>query len=1298
MTPTPAFPRPRARFDLPPPPDDLLQTPAPRNNFTENEDLVTPHTRRRSFLLSVINSTARPRIKMGTPHPHKLAPVTPSVAGSTPRTESGESASTASSGSGSAAAPAVRAPFPNVGLTPRPKAQVGRRLSHPLSQAISASSSGSNRKPWGTPAHLNSPYDGANDKASFVSTASSHDLTTHHRVNTSFDPSMGFGSAAQGHGVGRFNANKLNNYLHSLNRRLQEENENLLARMRDMEEEKFVALEVNETGSADGTSSRRSSGVHRRLSVGGALGNVQEDIAEAWLEEKAELEEMVEGFKDEAEKYLLEKEELEKQLELEKEERKRDQERWEDRMREAEQGIEVILTDLNKKLGAAQSKADKTEERAAQQIQQAERDVEEMRNELDVALDRATKAERLLESGKDLGGALKEANDRVVQVMNDLRNSNAQIKELEREVIRADHRIEDLEKDLREDKDIISNLEADLAAEAGILKQEREKAKTLEAAVHDLENEVDSTKEYVTELEEGAGIAMEQIEKLESDLSQAHSTIEAMNAAKEDSFKMIKDLEADLERLRDLNRQLEDAIDETEKKNSEDDEHINELQSKISSLERERDKFRQLADNAREPSVKLDSGPTEEDLEALEKELDDAHKEIARLSTLLSQSPARKAMDMARDTKLEMLEREKEELLERNKALRMTLNEFQTPHKVNNSTMISPIHRHVLNLSMKAPRTPGAPLRDMSWLNSTMNDPSVSPLIAEIHRLQQELEVANESIDDKLDKLEDAGMGVVGLTKKLEDARARISRLEDEVARLSRKEDRFVRRLSRTRCKKCNVKVDMSRVIADESSMDASPDSMMSEPPTPPTRTTEALKAQLQAANASLEHLREEMEELQADNKRLGGQIRNAKAEVRKVADGRKAGDKARNGIETELDRAKQTISHLEDALANERSKLRALSAEHDKAEKEKKHVLNDMQRTESDMEDVKDQLQKLKRENQELEKELRQNSTAEQKARLLETKVAENLDTIAQLRNERSLLSSDHKELQRRYSALSETVSRIREERAVHSTSHDVRKHKLDLQVLEIEELKQALESRSEQLHRAKQEKERIASEKSDVARTVASLEADLRRVRRDAEAFGHDLKILRAEKESLEAKLKEEAINGERTKKQSSTQVKLLNEQVESQKRKLAKALQEFEDHACTSDEHQVSTLKLQHNKECKGLMVQIRYLKAKYTRESSFRSDLTYQKDYLLVLLKQFEKSERNIVASIARIGFPAAPSRPKHGRKLKSVAIVVVFLNRTRKGKDEWKQQTAARASIQAALEDVRRRRALPSSSS
>lgn len=44
-----------------------------------------------------------------------------------------------------------------------------------------------------------------------------------------------------------------------------------------------------------------------------------------------------------------------------------------------------------------------------------------------------------------------------------------------------------------------------------------------------------------------------------------------------------------------------------------------------------------------------------------------------------------------------------------------------------------------------------------------------------------------------------------------------------------------------------------------------------------------------------------------------------------------------------------------------------------------------------------------------------------EQKARHLEAKVLENNETIGQLRQERSILARDHKELQRRFTEVSE-------------------------------------------------------------------------------------------------------------------------------------------------------------------------------------------------------------------------------------------------------------------------------------
>ena len=101
----------------------------------------------------------------------------------------------------------------------------------------------------------------------------------------------------------------------------------------------------------------------------------------------------------------------------------------------------------------------------------------------------------------------------------------------------------------------------------------------------------------------------------------------------------------------------------------------------------------------------------------------------------------------------------------------------------------------------------------MSWLQTTIQTPGAAPLVAEIERLQHELDIANESIDEKLDRLEDAGVGSIKLTNQLEDARARVVSLEEELGRLARREDRRTRRLERLRCSKCRMKVDLRGVL-----------------------------------------------------------------------------------------------------------------------------------------------------------------------------------------------------------------------------------------------------------------------------------------------------------------------------------------------------------------------------------------------------------------------------------------------------------------------------------------------------
>ncbi len=118
-----------------------------------------------------------------------------------------------------------------------------------------------------------------------------------------------------------------------------------------------------------------------------------------------------------------------------------------------------------------------------------------------------------------------------------------------------------------------------------------------------------------------------------------------------------------------------------------------------------------------------------------------------------------------------------------------------------------------------------------------------------------------------------------------------------------------------------------------------------------------------------------------------------------------------------------------------------------------------------------------------------------------------------------------------------------------------------------EIDELRRALSDQAEELHRTEIEKKRISAERSEVSRTVASLEADLRRVRKDAEAFGRDLKMLRSEKEKAEAKQKDDLAKAQRAKKQSEAQIRLLAEQIEVHKMKAVKFKDQFEKHVCVA-----------------------------------------------------------------------------------------------------------------------------------
>jgi chromosome segregation ATPase len=342
---------------------------------------------------------------------------------------------------------------------------------------------------------------------------------------------------------------------------------------------------------------------------------------------------------------------------------------------------------------------------------------------------------------------LKEANTRISVLTADLQSAAAQIKDLEDEIMTSDRRVDQLEKELKKERvsaklanddlhgqlsemgaEIMrssaraSELEKDFKAQeatAKRLQHELEiKAEELAEAQQlisdsgkEINEEVRELKTYTAELEEAVTATTERIQDLEEQLTSAQDHFNQLEAAEQEANDRVETLEKEKERASLLVNQMEDALEAAEQKMRTDQEVVIDLKAKISTLEREREREREMSrllkgQHSDESNAELEN--------ALEAELEQAHKEIARLTELLQHSPARKAIDAAKDQRIEILEKDKEQLQARIKALRSTSFEMATPNKVVNLSGISPIHRHVLSMSVRGPKTPGGPLKDVS--------------------------------------------------------------------------------------------------------------------------------------------------------------------------------------------------------------------------------------------------------------------------------------------------------------------------------------------------------------------------------------------------------------------------------------------------------------------------------------------------------------------------------------------------------------------------------------------------------
>ncbi|KIO29893.1 hypothetical protein M407DRAFT_226032 [Tulasnella calospora MUT 4182] len=1181
-----------------------------------------------------------------------------------------------------------------------------------------------------SPSQLQTPGGSSDANGSFVSTASSHDLTIHPRANASFD----LISNTQG----RLDHGKLQKQLSRMNQVLSKENAELNDQKVSLEEANLKLAEDNEELRNLVQALRQGVELHEaHIDMLESAGPVQEDEKEELYADLDAAEKELETAKRQTEELHTQLTATQKALRDERAAHITSKDEFEARLMEEAAEAEKVLATLNKKILAVEADA-----RSMRRLAESrEEEIETLRERLE-SEDRSEgdKVERAEQRVEELRRAKEKVEDRVVELEQERDSARSKLNAQLSTVQHLESRVERTEFDLKSERLRSKELESELQSARENLLQTTQQ-------LGDVESVLEQTSQELARKHESLSDAKERIAELEERIAleaDAQGLKEHVAALEDD----LRGVESENQRLERSTKRMESALEDADRRASAFEEEKASFNVKIAVLEREKKDLQELMSQARKSRSVTSSHSVaeafdgvdqislikhEDEIRRLENELDSAYRQIGRLQHELCETPCRKAIQTAKEEKIRILEDQKKELMEQLSSLRRILAEHvsvweetvsmaggvgATNKSVrqgsNQSTPAA--HRSILSLR-GTPKTPRGQVRDVTWADQSSPGISMAarlgPLQQEASMLAHELQAANERLDAKFDDLQKAGNRNVSLTRQLEDARQREIALQTELERLQRREDRLVKNLERCKCGKCGQRFDASGMAKLDGKLGAPNDSMNSATSERPDKKAVALKdAELGKLKAQLQALENEKASLEETARKLNLEAQKTQAKLARAAERdrqttellktvKDEGERQRIRLERERDAAREDVRELERDLRQDRLKLKALESQQTQSTKEVEDVASKLQRKETDMQKIRDQLQQAKQRSHDLEEELRgrsvavttfgpilrqiivANTSAGRKNRSLETKLAENQRAVEEFRRERDGIAEDYAKLQRKFNESNKDADNLRQQLKSVQAIHDVKLHQLELQKAEIEDLR--VVASGAEAAKAQRTQEQAAE-------GIVTLQEELRRLVKDAGDFARDLDDLRSERDALVARSEEEKVAADRTKVQAQSQIRLLKDRITELERKVGSAENAPAGHVCLSDEQALQALKAQHKNECKGLIVQIRYLKERVRREATMRSDLAYQKTWLLGIIAVMEQNEARILALIARVGYPKQKGEAERSRPtLKRVAYAVRFTIRIRRLSEAWRETSAAKHAIAAALDDVRRRR-------
>lgn len=654
-----------------------------------------------------------------------------------------------------------------------------------------------------------SPRGGPND--SYISTASSHDLAIHPRANASFD----LLSTTQG----RLDRNKLHHQLQRMNRILTDENEGLRADVDDLAVEKGQLAEQVDTLSAE---KKELMELVAALEAGILRTEARVDV----LEEETDKEELA------AELHA----EMQRADQLEKEKADLAAEFANFKAAVAEREAEQAET--TRKLQAEQERAERAFEDVTNKLLAREEQIKTLvKIKDDSDAERRQLRERLSGAVKDQDGELVLLEQRVAELQAGKEQAEARVVELQDVLFSAKsemERLQHIEGDLETEGKRVLTLEADLkdlkSTYAKMVREYKEVDAQLEKTTQEqarLRDELDDARQRVLDMSLEVHQDEDAVKEMAEQLRQSDEEKESLN-------RTIKKMEA--------------ALVESDRRASKLQEEISVLKSKTVTLEREvgnRDAALRASSNTkpldREDTHELSLFRTQHD--QLERQLDDAQREVGRLRFRLADSPGRNAIAFAKDARISLLEEQKETLTAQIMALRKVLGEHVSvweesvsivqEGKSMNKQATPAAHRTVLSLR-GTPKTPGhrnvscnirktrqlIPELQVSFTLPEDQSPGTRSVLLQHHqdmvRIIHDLQDRNEEITARFRNQEKLNNRNTQLKQQLDSLSEKEAAARAEIEHVSRREERLLRRVENCKCPKCGKRFDAARASKDK--------------------------------------------------------------------------------------------------------------------------------------------------------------------------------------------------------------------------------------------------------------------------------------------------------------------------------------------------------------------------------------------------------------------------------------------------------------------------------------------------